>query len=127
MSIRAAILENGTWRFEEKPDWYELARTAVKGLVEIIPLADPRVVLVGNEEAKLIQMRPTALWLDPSTGEVWDTLCGPLVAFGPEDKAGSFTSITDAALAALKAHLEVIPEGYDLPTPEPVIQVFSLR
>jgi len=49
------------------------------------------------------------------------------VAFGPENENGEFTPITDEALEALKTHLEVIPEGIDLPTPEPVIRVYALR
>ncbi len=127
MSIRVAVLENGTWSFTEGPAWYEVCRAALRGLVEIIPLRDSQVFLAGNEEARCLEMRPTALWLDPETGEAMDTLCGPLVAFGPEDENGEFTSITDDALEALKSHLEVIPEEINLPTPEPVIRVFALR
>jgi hypothetical protein len=100
--MQAATIENGRWTPTEIESGLKPLQDAVKGLIELIPVpSDDKdlLSLFGNDEARLIDMPPTAIRVDMD-GNVWDVLHGPLIALGGADDEGDCTSLT--------------PEGFDL-------------
>lgn len=98
----AAFLENGRWVLRPiENSRLKTIQDLVGGSLERVPLREKGVSLFVNEEGKLRDMEPTAIWVDPDTGTWLDVLAGPVVALGPTDRYGRWTPASEACLEIL--------------------------
>ena len=92
-TIKVLVFEPMTKPYvKEIEDTLEAKQALVGGLIEPIYFFDD-VIIVANEEAKLISRNPANFIIENEAGEIVDTIYGPafLCCDGEED----FTSITD--------------------------------
>ena len=107
-------------------DGYKDIRDAIGGYIEAIPVRC-RATVYGHDEGKLIKLTPTAVWIDPESGQILDILCGPLVVLGAVDKEGDDTSITPGQFEEVQQHIVPIvqEEREFVIIPEPVMRFYS--
>lgn len=84
---------------EEIEDTLEAKQALVGGLIEPIYFFDD-VIIVANEEAKLINRNPANFIIENEAGEIVDAIYGP--AFICCDGEEDFTSITDELVEKYK-------------------------
>lgn len=65
----------------------------VGGLIQPIPLDDPDVILVCNDEGKLMDL-PANRGLRNETGQIYDIVCGTFFICGAPGGSDHFTSLT---------------------------------
>lgn len=65
----------------------------VGGLIQPIPLNDPDVILVCNDEGKLMNL-PANRGLRDESGQIYDIVCGTFFLCGAPEGSDHFTSLT---------------------------------
>lgn len=65
----------------------------VGGLIQPIPLDDPDVILVCNDEGKLLNL-PANRGLRDENGQIYDIVCGAFFICGAPADCDHFTSLT---------------------------------
>ena len=65
----------------------------VGGLIQPIPLNDPDVILVCNDEGKLLNL-PANRGLRDEDGQIYDIVCGTFFICGAPADSDHFTSLT---------------------------------
>ena len=65
----------------------------VSGLIQLIPLNDPDVILVCNDEGKLMNL-PANRGLRDENGQIYDIVCGTFFICGAPVDSDHFISLT---------------------------------
>lgn len=128
--ILVAILQPGAlaWEWRTIPNTLKAKQAIVDGRIELVDIEAEASIYV-NEEGKLLNLDPAAVWFDVTSGEPWDVLCGPILVCGPSDDDGNETSLTEEGLAQVRASI-LSPEeaqgiGVRVPVPRMSVRVYS--
>jgi len=95
-ALRVLIVEPGKAPYEKEiPSGLAAMQNIVGGLIQALYPFDDSVVLICNDEGKLLGLLMNRALREPHTGKPYDIVCGTFLLCGALPSEEDFTSLTD--------------------------------